>query len=776
MREFSRRLDVVVRLAAVAGLVAVSAACGRSSTTSTPPPTTYSIAGTVTGDVKAGVTVGIDGGRSTVTDANGQYRLRGLRDGSYTVTASLAGYTFTPATRAVTIAGANVEAQDFVATAGLSIAGTIGGDGGAGVTVTLTATGVPARSVVTDAEGKYRFLTVNPGTYLVTPTPAGGWTFSPANSLVTVVDTSLGGPDFTSVAPTHALSGRITGPFSAGVLVELSGAGTASTVTDGAGNYAFTDLPSGAYTVTPRRTGAAFLPGSRAVTVAAADVSGQDFASAATHKISGRVTGDVLAGVTVALTGAAEASATTDATGHFEFADLLDGSYTVTPALGGAGFSPASQAVTVAGADVTTLLFTASAAPTYRVSGTIGGAVQRGVTVLLQGTTTLSTESDATGAFDFLGVPAGEYLLIPVHEDYLFDPASRFVVVGADVTGQAFTASVNPTARTISGTVSGAATAGVTMTLVGPSPATTSRTFATDGAGAFAFRGLTDGLYLLTPSAAGFAFSPANCLVTIAGPSVSEVHFTSTFVPHRISGRVTGSVVAGVAVALDGDTSATTVTAADGTYAFTGLPNGSYTVTPAAPGTFFSPGSATVTLDGFDRTDVDFTAAPTHAISGVVTGDVQAGVLISLAGPLTATATTDASGRFTFPDLPSGGYVVIASADGYAFEPQRLDVDLAAVDVTNADFTAALVPTYTASGTVTGSVVVGVSVTLTGGSGVTATATTDAAGRYAFPALRGGSYMVVPSSAATVFAPASRAFRIDRTDVTGQDFTSAPAP
>jgi hypothetical protein len=56
---------------------------------------------------------------------------------------------------------------------------------------------------------------------------------------------------------------------------------------------------------------------------------------------------------------------------------------------------------------------------------------------------------------------------------------------------------------------------------------------------------------------------------------------TSTY---SISGTVSGAVLQGVNIALSGSASATTTTDDSGNYSFTGVPNGSYTVTPSKAG------------------------------------------------------------------------------------------------------------------------------------------------------------------------------------------------
>jgi hypothetical protein len=74
---------------------------------------------------------------------------------------------------------------------------------------------------------------------------------------------------------------------------------------------------------------------------------------APSYRISGRVTGKAVAGVTVELSGAASAAAVTDASGGYVFDALAGGDYAVTPSGGGAlAFTPVSRGVTVAGSDV----------------------------------------------------------------------------------------------------------------------------------------------------------------------------------------------------------------------------------------------------------------------------------------------------------------------------------------------------------------------------------------------------------------------------------------
>ena len=76
---------------------------------------TYEISGTVRGLGGLIATVVASGPRTVTatTDASGAYTLRGVAEGSYTVTAEDPGYLFSPVSLTVAVAGGSVAGQDF---------------------------------------------------------------------------------------------------------------------------------------------------------------------------------------------------------------------------------------------------------------------------------------------------------------------------------------------------------------------------------------------------------------------------------------------------------------------------------------------------------------------------------------------------------------------------------------------------------------------------------------------------------------------------------------
>jgi hypothetical protein len=180
---------------------------------------------------------------------------------------------------------------------------------------------------------------------------------------------------------------------------------------------------------------------------------------------------------------------------------------------------------------------------------------------------------------------------------------------------------------------------------------------------------------------------------------------------YSISGAVTGATpadVTGVTINLTGAATASTTTDASGTFSITGLSDGAYTVTPVKAGYIFNPVSLVASVSGASVTGINFvataTGASTYSISGKVTGDVLKDVTITLRGGTNGTATTDASGNYSFSNIVNGSYTVTPSRTGYTFTPANLNIPLSGAISPGNDFTSAAVvipPATTASGTYT---------------------------------------------------------------------------
>jgi hypothetical protein len=89
--------------------------------------------------------------------------------------------------------------------------------------------------------------------------------------------------DSDSIPPTagFSISGNVSGAVSAGVTITLTGAASDTTVTDANGDYSFSGLSNGNYTVTPSKSGYKFRPRKKKVTISNANITGVDFVAKA---------------------------------------------------------------------------------------------------------------------------------------------------------------------------------------------------------------------------------------------------------------------------------------------------------------------------------------------------------------------------------------------------------------------------------------------------------------------------------------------------------------
>jgi Domain of unknown function (DUF4082)/Bacterial Ig domain len=550
-------------------------------------------------------------------------------------------------------------------------------------------------------------------------------------------------------SPAFTITGTINGAGGAGATVNLSGPITASTTADASGNYSFGAVTNGSYTVTPSHTGFVFAPINQSVTVNGSNVTVPAFtASAQTYTITGTISGTGGNGATVSLSGASTATTTANASGAYTFTGVANGSYTVTPSKAGFVFTPASQAVTVSGANATANF--SSAVQTFTITGTISGTGGNGATVSLSGASTATTTANASGVYTFTGVANGSYTVTPSKTGFVFTPVSQAVTVnGANATAN-FTSAQ---AFTISGTISGAGGSGATVTLTGATTATVTA----NASGVYSFS-VANGSYTVTPTKTGFIFTPASQSVTVSGAN-KTANFSST-ATFTISGTISGAGGSGATVTLTGASTATTTANASGVYSFT-VTNGSYTVTPTKTGFVYTPASQAVTVSGANKT-ANFTSAQTFTITGTISGPGGSGATVKLTGAATATVTANTSGVYTFTGVTNGSYTVTATKTAFIFTPASQAVTVNGANAT-ANFSS-VAQTFTISGTISGGGGSGATVKLTGAA--TATVTANASGVYTFTGVTAGSYTVTPSKSGHIFIPGSQATTVTSANVT----------
>jgi len=262
------------------------------------------------------------------------------------------------------------------------------------------------------------------------------------------------------------------------------------------------------------------------------------------------------------------------------------------------------------------------------------------------------------------------------------------------VSGQNSTASQPPPQTfNISGTITPVTGGnGATVTVTGAANATATA----NSSGNFTVSGLANGTYTITPSHAGYSFSPSSMNVTISNASVTTgISFTATALTFGISGTLSPAAGgSGAVVTLSGAAAATTTADSAGNYTFTGLVNGTYAVTPSRAGYTFNPSIQTATVNGANVTGLNFTATvqggQTFSISGTISPTAGgAGATVILSGAAGATTITNGAGNYTFPGLASGSYSVTPNNTGFTFTPASQNVTITTANVTGVNFAAA---------------------------------------------------------------------------------------
>ncbi|MDE2783383.1 MAG: carboxypeptidase regulatory-like domain-containing protein, partial [Gemmatimonadota bacterium] len=301
-----------------------------------------------------------------------------------------------------------------------------------------------------------------------------------------------------------------------------------------------------------------------------------------------------IAGVSVTLS--TGHSTATNANGHFRFDNIEGGSITIT--IGGplippdATFdrTPTTTTVTCVGAIVVN--FAGSYIRTARILGTvtIDNMALPGVTVVLAGTFHSVATTGDDGAFAFTDLRAGSYTIEMLTSGFDTDeirfPSTRsgFTLGVGEVKVVSFDGTYLRTAG-IRGRVSaeGEGLDGVKVSVTGGED-NANLTMVTDSIGHYAFSRLRAGDYVVAISDYGkgdYGFEADSQNVTVALRETATVDFEG--IPLRTSSitglvSVDGMGLERVRVVLSGTVEDETRTAADGQYAFGGLPAGDYTV------------------------------------------------------------------------------------------------------------------------------------------------------------------------------------------------------
>ena len=382
----------------------------------------------------SGIPVAITGTTSVtvLTDAGGAWRAGHLRAGHYAVTAAVPSTLEGTEVTAATVPGTGTATAPTLTFAPVgTLSGTVtvaGGDPAPAGTLVVAAGTAAEAATGTDGHYTLRDVPVGPVTVLASD-PAAGRGAAPDvtvawNAAATVPDLALvpAPPGQGGITGTAVLTGLAD---SSQVAVTLAGPVDAATHPDAAGDFSFTGLPDGAYTLTAAadatREGTVSVP----VTVAGPATPAPPLALTPVGTVSGEVSlGGATAGnagITVLVTGpTGEAVSFTDDAGHYTVADAPVGAVTVEAAFPGYGVATTVALPvtwdTTAPAPALRLepagSATGSLATVQGVATPAGVADASGLTVRLlddTGASIATATTDAAGAYTLPGVPPGLY-------------------------------------------------------------------------------------------------------------------------------------------------------------------------------------------------------------------------------------------------------------------------------------------------------------------------------------------------------------------------------
>jgi hypothetical protein len=181
---------------------------------------------------------------------------------------------FTSATFTVTKATAPTPVPTVGTT---TISGAVSGATGASVVLTGQSTKVAAVS----SSGGYSIAGIANGSYTVAPAVAGH-VFTPTSVAARITGAPVSNVNFAgsaTSAPTYKISGTMSGAAMSGAIMTLNGTNVGSVATDLGGNYSFSGLSKGTYSVSAAVPGHSFS-NTRVITIGSADSVGDNFSSA----------------------------------------------------------------------------------------------------------------------------------------------------------------------------------------------------------------------------------------------------------------------------------------------------------------------------------------------------------------------------------------------------------------------------------------------------------------------------------------------------------------
>ena len=336
-------------------------------------------------------------------------------------------------------------------------------------------------------------------------------------------------------------------------------------------------------------------------------------------------------GATLTLSGAASATATADSAGNYTFTGLANGTYTIVPSHAGFTFTPSSQSMTVNGANVAGMNFTANGAtvaPTITTppaNQTVAAGQTATFTVVAGGTAPLSYQWQKNGA-NITGATSASY--------------TTPITTTAD-SGSAFAVVVTNTAGTVT---SAAATLTVTAAAVAP-------TITTQPANQTVTAGQTATFTVVAAGTAPLTYQWQKNGANLTG--ATSASYTTPATTTADSGSTFRVVVANTAGTVTSAAATLTVTAAAVAPTIT-TPPANQTVTAGQTATFTVVAGGTAPLSyQWQKSGVNIAGATSASYTTQVTTTTDSGSTFDVVVTNTAGTVTSAAATLTVNAAPT---------------------------------------------------------------------------------------------------------------------------
>lgn len=623
---------------------------------------------------------------------NGSFNLD-LKSGAYSITAEKNGFAISRPVQLTVTNGETLTGLNFgIRKKSSFISGQVvlpDGTGLSGATIRLK-----DRPFIqtTTKNGGYFTLSLAAGTYTLEASLPGY--IAPAGKSVSLTDNQVaGGINFTMTPNAAVLSGNIlsTGgdPLPYATVTAENTKGTKRTFSSNEfGEYKIS-LNAGSWTLTGAKYGYSAGSGKSAVVQAGQQVKGLDLRLT---KVSRIISGSIKSGTssirdaTVNLySGGTKLRETlSKVDGSFNFTVETGKSYTVEVVKDrfnsvtaevanlqpGTGSYPLPITLQRSPAQIQGKITTAAGLPLEDVSV----EVRSGVEVLQ----TAATSFDGTYQ---VGVNAGSYTLNFIKPGYQSTALEITLNFGEIRTG--ISRSLQEAFALMTGTVEdnlGNQVADSRIELTGNETGYSARS---DDNGSYSISKIIEGPYELSVSKNGYESITGNIEIE-SGQTLSR-DFIQTILNGAVEGTVSdlsGNPVTGASVTLNDDegNGTSAVSDADGGFAITGLPYGSYTLISGKAGYTESEEQSLTLSSGAQTVFSDLTV---RKKDGVITGQITNSQTSTAIGNVTVTATgigsdfslTDNSGSYRIEGLSAGTYEVSAEADGFRIETETVTLN-----------------------------------------------------------------------------------------------------